>query len=191
MVAACTLLGARLLAGADDTVAVWAARAALGEGQQVGTADLVARRVRFVDQRDADRYLPASGDLPEGVTLARAVGSGELLPRAALGTRVAGALTDLPLSVGTEAVPATVRVGSTVDVWVTPDRAAQSSGGRGRRATLVLDDVRVVSAPRAGGSLGPAATRQVIVGVGEDQQDQLPTSIAALAGGTVLLTVRR
>ena len=123
VVAACTLLGARLLAGADDTVAVWAAGASLGEGQQVGTADLVARRVRFVDQRDADRYLPASGALPEGVTLARAVGAGELLPRAALGARAAGTLTDLPLSVGTEAVPATVRVGSTVDVWVTADRA--------------------------------------------------------------------
>ena len=64
VVAACTLLGARLLAGADDTVAVWAAGASLGEGQQVGTADLVARRVRFVDQRDADRYLPAAGALP-------------------------------------------------------------------------------------------------------------------------------
>ncbi len=192
VVAACTLLGARLLAGADDTVAVWAAGATLGEGQQVGTGDLVARRVRFVDQRDADRYLPASDALPEGVTLARAVGAGELLPRAALGTRAAGTLTDLPLSVGTEAVPATVRVGSTVDVWVTADRATTRTGsGSGRRATLVLDDVRVVSAPPTGSSLGPTATRQVIVGVDEDQQDELPTSIAALAGGTVLLTVRR
>ena len=51
--------------------------------------------------------------------------------------------------------------------------------------------MRVVSAPRTGTSLGPTATRQVIVGVGEDQQARLPTSLAALAGGTVLLTVRR
>ena len=56
---------------------------------------------------------------------------------------------------------------------------------------LVFDDVAVVSVPRSGTSLGPSATRQVIVGVDEDQEARLPTSLASLAGGTVILTAQR
>ena len=196
MVALCALLGARLLGGGDASVDVWAARAALHEGQQVTAADLVARQVRFADQADADRYLSAGGDLPTGATLDRAVGAGELLPRAALGRSAPGSLTDVPLSVSTEAVPATVHVGSVVDVWVTPDNVAPRAGGslvgpRAPRSTLVFHDVSVVSAPGASTSLGPAATRQVIVGVGADQTAGLSRSIAALSSGTAILTVQR
>ena len=91
-------------------------------------------------------------------------------------------------------MPSTVRAGSVVDVWVTPAAAAAPPTARGAdpaRAALVFDDVAVVSVPRTGSSLGPTATRQVIVGVDEDQQARLPLSLAALAGGTVLLTARR
>ena len=98
-------------------------------------------------------------------------------------------------------MPSTLRVGAVVDVWVTPDRAADASGppdgsdgsdGSGApRSVLVFDDVAVLSVPRSGSSLGPTATRQVIVGVGVDQQSRLPTSLAALAGGSVLLTAQR
>ena len=44
-------------------------------------------------------------------------------------------------------VPATVRAGSVVDVWVTPDAARAP---RAARSTLVLDDVTVVAAPAPG-----------------------------------------
>ncbi|QWZ06738.1 hypothetical protein KRR39_14455 [Nocardioides panacis] len=115
------------------------------------------------------------------------------MPRAALGGAGSVPLTEVPLSVASDAVPATVRVGSVVDVWVTPDAAgaAEGRGAAPARAALVFDDVSVVSVPRTGSSLGPTATRQVIVGVEEDQQVRLPLSLAALAGGTVLLTARR
>jgi hypothetical protein len=76
-----------------------------------------------------------------------------------------------------------------VDVWVTPDDAADAKPGG--RATLVFDDVAVVSVPDSGTTLGPTATRQVIVGVGEDQEGRLPASIAALSSGAVVLTVQR
>jgi hypothetical protein len=194
LVALCALLGARFLGGADDTVGVWAARGALNEGQQVGPGDLVRRQVRFDDQADADRYLSADDPLPDGATLARAVGRGELLPRAAVGAAGQASLTEVPLSVPTEAVPSTVRVGSTVDVWVTPQTAAADADAktpRAGRSTLVFDDVAVVAAPRTGTTLGPTATRQVIVGVTGAQATRLPTSIAALAGGDVVLTVQR
>jgi hypothetical protein len=194
VVALCTLLGARLLAGADDTVGVWATRGALSEGEEVGVADLVSRQVRFEDQEAADRYLPADAALPEGATVHRSVGAGELLPRAVVGPAGRQRLTEVPLSVGTDAVPATVRVGATVDVWVTPDGEADATtgtAGRPPRSTLVFDDVAVVSVPRTSTALGPTATRQVIVGVGEAQRKRLPVSIAALSRGDVVLTVQR
>jgi hypothetical protein len=95
--------------------------------------------------------------------------------------------------VRTDAVPVTVRVGSRVDVWVTAEPAASDAESRRSRSpsTLVFDEVAVVALPPAGTSLGPAATRQVIVGVGEDQGRRLARSIAALAGGDVILTVQR
>ena len=190
VLAVCALLGARFLGGPSGTAPVWAVRTGLQEGQPVGADDVVRRQVRFAGQGDADRYLSASSPLPAGATLNRPVGAGELLPRAALGADGSAARTDVPLSVDTEAVPATVRVGSTVDVWVTPDGARDAKPGSAR-STLVFDDVPVVSLPEAGTSLGPTATRQVIVGVGPDQDDGLPTAIAALAGGAAVLTVAR
>jgi hypothetical protein len=195
IVAACALLGATLLGGSDATVGVWATRRAMNGGETVEAADLVRRDLRFADQRDADAYLSSDTPPPAGATLARPVGAGELVPRAALGSAASGSLTEVPLSVDSEAVPSTLRVGAVVDVWVTPDRAADASGPSdgtdAPRSELVFDDVAVLSVPRTGSSLGPTATRQVIVGVGRDQQSRLPTSLAALAGGTVLLTAQR
>lgn len=191
VVAVCGLLGARLLGGSTDTVDVWAARSTLQAGQPVGAGDLVRRPVRFADQSDADRYLSADRGLPRSSNVDRVVGAGELLPRAALDSARQGSRTEVPLSVSTEAVPSTVEVGSTVDVWVTPDQAGGGSRAGGARSTLVFDDVPVVSAPAASTSLGPTATRQVIVGVDQSQQDRLPTSLAALSGGDVVLTVQR
>ena len=198
VVAACALLGATMLGGADDTVGVWAATRSMNAGEPVRQGDLVRRDVHFAAQRDADAYLSADAPLPTGSTLARPVGAGEMVPRGALGTQGSGALTEVPLSVDAEAVPSTLRVGAVVDVWVTPDdaRAGGSAGGSAGdastpRSALVFDDVAVLSAPRGGSSLGPTATRQVIVGVGRDQETRLPTSLAALAGGAVILTVQR
>jgi len=94
--------------------------------------------------------------------------------------------------VAAESVPSSVRVGSTVDVWVTRRRdGAAAAAGRPARSTLVLDDVAVVAAPVGASSLGPATTRSVVVGVPAAQRRVLPTSIAAVTGGDVLLTVQR
>ena len=190
VVAACTLLGSRLLASADDTVGVWAARGPVVEGERLGADDLVRHQVRFEEQRDADRYLSAADPLPPDAVARHDVGAGELVPRAA----VAGAgasLTEVPLSLDSDAVPTTLRVGSSVDVWVTPTGRLAGPRAPGARARRVLDDVAVLAAPQAGSSLGPTATRQVIVGVPESGVGQLPADLAALGSGDVLLTVRR
>jgi hypothetical protein len=187
VVALCAVLGARFLGRSSDTVAVWAARGPLLEGRHVVTTDLVRRDVRFADQSDADRYVSADSDIPDEATLARDVGAGELLPRAALAAPQDHAVVEVPMSVDTGSVPATVGVGSIVDVWVTPDK----TGVAPARSTLVFDDVPVISAQRSTSTLGPTSTRQVIVGVGQDQQRRLPGAIAALSSGSIVLTARR
>lgn len=190
LVAASALIGATLVSGGDSAVGVWAAREALARGQSVTSQDLVRRAVHFGDQRDADRYLSAGAPPPAGAVLGRDVGAGELVPRAAIDATNAGTAVEVPLSVPSDSVPATVRRGSVVDVWVTPDPTLDGTGAGGSRSTLVFAGVRVLAVTRPGGALGPGATRQVIVGVDTAQERALPTALARLAHGSVVL-VRR
>ena len=178
--------GAVLLSDADDTVGVWAARRDLDEGAAVAAGDLVRREVQFADSTDADRYLGADSGLPGGLTVSRAVGAGELVPRAALGGDSPASFVEVPVPVAPEAVPAGLRPGAVVDVWVTPEEAA----GAAPRAVRVLEGVRVVAVPAAGSSLAPSAGRQVVVGVGADQESRLEEGLALLSTGSVLLTRR-
>ena len=69
IVAACVVAGARLLAAADDTVAVWAVSSDLGPGDQVTADDLVSERVRFADDADLDRYFTVDDELPADLEL--------------------------------------------------------------------------------------------------------------------------
>jgi hypothetical protein len=184
IVATSVLLGARLLDGAGDTVAVWALRSDLPSGALIGEEQLERREVRFTEEEDADRYLSARSTLPDDATLVRAVGAGELLPRAALGTAGSVRRVEVPVAVAAEAVPATVRAGSVVDVWATSEAAAT---GKAPRSVLVFDDVVVVAAPRSGSALGPSALRQVIVGV-DDEEVSLADALARASTGTIVIT---
>jgi len=185
IVAASVLLGARLLGSADDSVAVWALGADARAGTTLQPADLEMHRVRFSDPEEADRYVPASSRVPPGAILLRDVGAGELLPRAALGDGASDPLVEVPVAVPAEAVPSTVRPGSVVDVWATPDAAP---GQRDVESVLVFDDVVVVATPRTGTALGPSATRQIIVGVEAAQEAGLGAALARAAHGTIVIT---
>ena len=185
------LLGARVLASADDTVAVWGTRTSLVRGQAVSADDLVPVQVRFAEPEAADRYVPAADVLPDGSSLARDVGAGELLPREALTQDRAERLVEVPLSVEATGIPSSVRVGSHVDVWVAP-----ADGGRpaaGTEAVRVLRDVAVL----ADGSSTAATTgfggelRPVVVGVAPSDQGQLSRVLADLTNGTVVLVRRQ
>jgi len=127
--------GARLFAVADRTVPVWALARDLGSGTVLARDDLVAVRVRLPES--GDRYLAARGATPVGRPLARDVGAGELLPRAAVAARVCGSEVSIPVSA--LHVPATVRRGVRVDVFATP---------RGGGTTRVLAAVTVQNAVR-------------------------------------------
>jgi hypothetical protein len=186
LVAVSVLVGARVLAAADDTVAVWSVRADLPAGATVEAEDLVREDVRFASPGMAARYVSAAAPLPDGMVLTRDVTADELLPRASLTSDAAPELVEVPVALASDAVPATLRTGELVDVWVTPDQP----GGEVSRAVRVLEQVRVVAAPRGGGALGPSATRQVVVGLPAEAEGRLGSALAKLAAGSAVM-VRR
>ena len=93
----------------------------------------------------------------------------------------------MPLRVAGEAVPLTVRAGSVVDVWVTPDPSLAPADDAAGPARLVLEAVRVLAVSRGGGALGASAERQVIVGLDATQERGLAGALGDLARGEVVL----
>jgi hypothetical protein len=189
------LVGARVLATSDDTVAVLAARDTLVAGQRITAADLTEVRLRFTSDQDADRYLSSDQPLPDGAVLLRPVGPGELVPRTAVSTDAEG-LVELPLAVDPGRVPASVRAGSLVDVWVTPgdaplgepEGAAAGGADSGDGTERLLGAVPVLSVSRTSG-LGSGGLKQVVVGVPAAEEGAVRRVVAKLQGS--LLLVRR
>lgn len=161
IVAGSVVLGSRLLAAADDTVSVWAVVEDHGPGSAVGADDVVAVRVRFADDDELARYLPADDPLPEDVVLSREIGSGELLPRDAIATARDAGTVRLPLDLEPTRVPGSVDAGSVVDVYV--------GGVRGQGADVAdgpaLSAVTVVAAPPVEESFAITGTRQLVLAV--------------------------
>lgn len=186
IVAISVVAGARLIGGADDSIRVWAAADDLGVGDTVEGDDLVARRIRFVDAADADRYLAIDDPLPADLHLLRGVGGGELLPRAALGTAEDSGVVEVPVAVALDQVPPSVSAGSVVDVWVSaPDGAGEAS-----RSELVLERVVVIDAPGAADGFGSTGDRQVVLGIPDDQAGQLPRALGAANAGAITIARR-
>jgi hypothetical protein len=187
IVAVCVLAGARILTSADDTTTVWAARHDLARGASIGTDDLTVVRVHL-DGSTSARYLPATADIGPDVAPAPGRAAGELLARAARADGDVADVVEVPLSVAPDDLPASVRQGAAVDVWVTP-RTGATDGGPAR-ARLALEDVVVVAVPVSEDSLAPRTTQQVIVGVDEARSGDLAQALGLLADGRVVLTRR-
>lgn len=131
LVAASVVLGARVLASADDTVGVWTLPADAGAGQRLSPEDLVLTRVRMPEGTGA--YFTATDQLPASPVLNRAVSAGELLPRAALGGPGQDDRVQVSLAVDPTLVPPDTAPGSVVDLYLVDasrghatDRAALS-----------------------------------------------------------------
>jgi hypothetical protein len=185
IVVVCVVLGSRVLADADDTVAVWSVRRDLPAGSTLADSDLVPVRVHF-SGNSSDRYLSASSPVVSNSRLTHDLAAGELVPRSAVTTDADGPLVEVPLSAALDDVPDSVREGAVVDVWVTP-RTPEAGQSR-PRARLALDDVVVVAVPAAGDSLAPQTTRQVIVGVDVDRAADLADALGLMADGRIVLT---
>lgn len=185
LVAASVVVGARVLGSADDMTKVWAVRSDLVAGQTVGQEDLVVRQVRFADEQDADGYLLVASGVPEDAVLQRGIGSGELLPASALGAR-GEQLVEVPLSAPVANIPSTLTRGSTIDVYVVPERTGASQAPP--RATKVLDDVVVIAVPEQDEVVGQVGNRQILVGVPAGADDQIGTVLAAARDNRIQFT---
>ena len=160
------------MAAADDTVPVWAVVDDQGPGSPISAEDVVAVRVRFADDEELERYLPADEPLPDGIVLSRGIGTGELLPRAAIGSEQDAGTVQVPLDLEPHRVPGSVDAGSVVDVYV------GGAGGRDDRTTdgPALSAVTVVAAPPLEESFAVTGTRQLVLAV----EDEAVSSFLAL-----------
>ena len=165
------VVGARVLAAADDTVQVWAAaprprRRPAGRGRRPGRAAGPVRRRR----RARAATSPSTTSCPADLELTRSVGAGELLPRAAVGTPDETGLVEVPIAVEPELVP--------------PERRPRRRGRRLRRRAAqrrrrtgrpsepppdgpALTGATVVDAPELASSFGTSGKRQLVLAVPE------------------------
>jgi hypothetical protein len=187
LVTVSVVAGARLLSAADDTVPVWAAAADLGAGDTLTADDLVATRVRFAEADRLGDYFTVDDELPADLELTRGVGTGELLPRAAVGTAGGTSMLQLPVAVDAEQVPGSVGSGSVVDVYLV---APAGAGPRTKRAAPALAGVTVVEAPPLSESLTATGKRQLVLAVEEEDARRF-FGLLGTAESPVLTVVRR
>jgi hypothetical protein len=103
-----------IVASADRSVQVFAARASLSPGDRIVAADLVATNVRLGDV-DA-KYLRPSQLPSDGLVVTRTVSAGELVPSSAVGTASSSRLASVVVSVQ-GSLPKAVIAGADVDLW--------------------------------------------------------------------------
>ncbi len=179
LVLAAVVVGAKVLAAADNTVPVWALDHPASAGMAITQADVRAIRVHFSGSGNENLYWLADQALPSPAYLTRDVGTGELLARSALTTDQTVVPHELPLAVAAAGAPAGLAPGDHVEVWAVPP--AQDVRGH---AQLVLSDTAVLSVGTAAVT-GVAADRQFVVALpdGADTSSLLDK----LNGSTVVL----
>lgn len=170
------VVGARVLSSADRSQLVWSAARDLAPGTSLAADDLERTQVRLFSS--TERYLAASGSVPTGYVLDRAVSRGELLPLDALqrpGDDVDLRFVAVPVLPGH--YPPSLAKGQQVDVWATPDRGAGQPAAAAPSGDAVGDATDGAADPAA----APGGSRLVLAGVTVDAP---PDSGGGLGGGT-------
>jgi hypothetical protein len=173
LVLASVVLGARLLAAADDTVPVWSVTADLSEGSTLRAEDVRQTQVRLGEA--AGLYVGVAGGSPVGWVTTRALSAGELLPVDAVTQPAsAPALRSVTVPVERFHAPGDLARGERVDVYVTPEDGL---------TRLVLTGALVADVVEQGGRLGPSgASVGVVLGV---PPGQVATLVQAVQDGAV------
>lgn len=140
LVAASVALGTWAVDDAAGTTAVYAARADLTPGDPVDADSLVVREVRL--GAPEEHYLLVEDGLPAGAVAARTIGAGELVPRAALGVSDDVDVRPVVVPLGLT-VPADLRPGTLVDLWLTPPDARAGTTEVAVPPTLLAADLVV------------------------------------------------
>ncbi len=191
IVAVSIIAGARILGAADDSVSVWAAARDVAPGDTVGADDLVSTSVRFGESTDVARYLLTSSPLPDDLTLVRALGEGELVPAAALGSGDEADTVIVSLAFPHELIPTNIGTGSLIELLVLPADGASDDKRGSIEPTTVLSDVVVIDAPSAADSLGSVSRgRQLVLGIPETDSDALAEILSASEDERVRVLVR-
>ena len=178
-----TVVGAKVFAARDDTVAYWSVRSAVAAGDEVKRDDLITTRVRL-GSAVGDNYVRVDEEFPAGIdelSWARDVSSGALLDVSALvvdGEQSAG---ELPLNVASGSFPLDLRRGDTVDVWVGPGPGQPTEG----KSVLVLKAARVLSTGGDSTAVGGSLARTILVGV--DEVELADKTVSAISAGHVTL----
>lgn len=148
-----TVLGARLIAGADDTTPMYAASTALRPGDHLTTDNL--RRVDVQLGDESARYLTATSAVPDDSYALRDIPEGELVPASAVGSRSTVAVQPVTVEVDANSARG-LPANAVVDVWVSP-RDLQSTQERYLEATLALQRVSVSPVNQDSGRFGAAS----------------------------------
>ncbi|MGH3424997.1 MAG: hypothetical protein ACRDO8_09725 [Nocardioidaceae bacterium] len=187
LVAAAIVAGAVIVEASDDTMPVWALRVDAHAGDTPRISDLERVDVH-VGGSVAEHYLSGSearvADRLGSSVWAHDVPAGELLAGSALVGRQEERAGELPLSVAVGSLPADLRPGQRVDVWVGPGRAA---GGDREDADRVLEHVRVQAVRARSAALGEGSARVVLVALDDSAVDDLGSVLARVGHGSVTL----
>jgi hypothetical protein len=177
------VIGARVLASADDTVAVWQLARDVPAGSEVSSSDLHVTRVHFNDPSVAGQYLLADHAVQPGARATRDLQAGEILAGSAVTSSAAPATRQLPLGVSAVHEPADLRAGDHVEVWAVPT-SSPGAGSRGAASpSLVLRDVTVLSVGSS--AVGVSAERQVLVGL--SSRADVGAVLGQITGASVVL----
>jgi hypothetical protein len=172
LIALSVAFGAWAVSAAEGSTPVYIVRGALTPGEPLGADQVAVARVRLA-AAEAELYLSASEPLPDDAVAVRAVGDGELLPRAAVAEEAD--LTMRPVAVPVADPPSDgVGEGALVDVWVTPE----AEDGQAPVPRLLAERLTVaeVTRPTGGFAVGAETVVHVLV-----PTDALPDVLGALA----------
>jgi hypothetical protein len=168
-----------IVAAADSSVQVFAARGALAPGDHIDGDDLVATSVRL---DGADRLYLLMGDMPDdGLVVTKPVAAGELVAASAVGSMLGERQAAVVLAVRGE-LAASVVAGSAVDVW----SARQSQSGVFEAPAVIVSAATVVRLVDREGFVvddGSAAVEVLV------PRAQIARVLEAVAGGDAISVV--
>jgi hypothetical protein len=143
-----------IVASADKTTTVYAARAVLSVGDRIGPDDLVQHSVRL--GAITENYL-SDGEVPaDGLIVTRTVAQGELVPTSAVGMTAGERVASVVVTVNGQ-LPKSVVAGSVVDVWA----AREGTAGVFGPPSVLVPSATVVQVVKADGIMAGAAAVSV------------------------------
>lgn len=178
-----TVVGAKVFAARDDTVAYWSVRTSVAAGDEVKHEDLMVTRVRL-GSAASDSYVSVDDEFPAEIgqlSWARDVSAGALLDESALVVDDEQTGGELPLNVASGSYPLDLRRGDSVDVWVGPGPGQPTED----KSVLVLQAARVLSTGGGSTAIGGSLARTILVGV--DEGELADKTLSAISAGHVTL----